>query len=64
MTALRDRREAVLFHIAPELKTEITRLARQNGRSRVREIEHAFSNYVASLSPTPHEHTHTAANTQ
>jgi hypothetical protein len=61
MAERRDRREAVLIHLPHQLKRDITRVARENRRSRVREIEHAISTYVASLSPTPHEHTSTGA---
>ena len=61
MAERRDRREAVLIHLPHQLKRDITRVARENRRSRVREIEVAISSHVARLSPTPHEHASTGA---
>ena len=57
MAERQDRREAVLIHLPHQLKRDITRVARENRRSRVREIEVAISTHVARLSPTPHDHT-------
>jgi predicted transcriptional regulator len=61
MAERRDRREAVLIHLPHQLKRDITRVARENRRSRVHEIEVAISNHVTRVSSTPHEQTHAAA---
>ena len=61
MAERRDRREAVLIHLPHRLKRDITRVARENRRSRVREIEHAIFTYLAGLSLTPHEHRNSRA---
>lgn len=61
MAERRDRREAVLIHLPHRLKRDITRVARENRRSRVREIEHAISTYVASLSLPTNDPNHTGA---